>query len=146
MVLQSEQNAFAHQRRTIKTAKKRGRPKAEPGTAVRQSARSRNKSADAGGETVTRTSSRSRTRGLTDATNLQTPATGRSKRGAVPETPLNSAPPQYVGMTPMITPKCDTSNLSRTITRLAKQDEVLFSLSGSPVAAAGPRSKVSSYH
>ena len=37
-------------------------------------------------------------------------------------------------MMPMITPKCDTSNLSRTVTRLAKKDEVCFSLTGSPVA------------
>jgi len=132
----------------IKTAKKRGRPgKKEnaPGTAVRQSSRKRNKSADdTATDSVLRSSSRSRTRGLVDATNLQTPAQGRSKRGqVVPETPVNSCPPGgYMGMTPMITPKCDTTKLSRTVTRVAKDDEVLFSLSGSPVAPVqGNRSK-----
>ena len=53
------------------------------------------------------------------------------------ETPANSRDPGLAAaglMTPMITPKCDTSNLSRTVTRLAKKDEVCFSLTGSPVA------------
>jgi len=131
----------------IKTAKKRGRPgkkENEPGTAVRQSSRKRNKSADESAtDSVLRTSSRSRTRGLVDATNLQTPAQGRSKRGQVPETPVNCGPPGgYGGMTPMITPKFDTTKLTRTVTRVAKDDEVLLSLSGSPVAPlTGMRSK-----
>ena len=128
----------------MKTAKKKGRPKKEndPGT-VRKSSRSKSADQTVGGDTVTRTSSRSRTRGLTDASNLQTPAQGRSRRGmAVPETPANSGPPSYVGMTPMVTPKFDTTNLSRTVTRVARNDEVLMSLSGSPVAPSGPRSKV----
>ena len=101
---------------------------------------SRNTSADAsvGSETLTRTTSRARRPPgwLADATNLQTPAQARGRRGVL-ETPANSRDPGLAAaglMTPMITPKCDTSNLSRTVTRLAKKDEVCFSLTGSPVA------------
>ena len=139
-------NQVSQLKSAMKTAKKRGRTAKEnvPGTAVRQSARKRNISEDGGG-TATRSSSRSRTRGLIDATNLETPANGRSRtRGYVPETPVNSQPPQYVGMTPMITPKVDTSNMSllKTVTRGARQNEVTFSLNGSPVAPVTSRSKV----
>ena len=100
----------------------------------------RNTSADAsvGSETLTRTTSRARRPPgwLTDSTNLQTPAQARGRRGVL-ETPANPRDPGLAAaglMTPMITPKCDTSNLSRTVTRLAKKDEVCFSLTGSPVA------------
>jgi len=120
----------------MKTARKRGtRKENEPGSAVRASSRKRNPSADRDYETLTRTSSRSRTRGLADSTNLQTPAnTGRRGRTvAVPETPANSLPPQLMGLTPMITPKFDPSKLSGTVGRTARKQEVLLSLSGSPV-------------
>ena len=142
-------NQVSQLKSAMKTAKKRGRAASAkenvPGTAVRQSARKRNISEDGGG-TATRSSSRTRTRGLVDTTNFETPANARSRtRGYIPETPVNSQAPQYVGMTPMITPKVDTTNMSllKTVTRGARQNEVLFSLSGSPVApAVAARSKV----
>ena len=129
----------------MKTARKRGARKENiPGSAVRASTRKRNPSADKDYETVTRTSSRSRTRGLTDSTNLQTPATtGRRGRVAVAETPVNTVPPQFTGMTPMITPKFDPTRMSGTVGRCARKQEVLLSLSGSPVVPYNSmRSKV----
>lgn len=98
-------------------------------------------------ESVTRTSSRNRTtsRALADSTNLETPSLSRrGGRGeAVTATPVNSAlPPGMGGKTPMITPKFDTRSLCRTVTRVARVDEVLVSLSGSPVAPqVGERTK-----
>jgi len=128
----------------MKTARKRGtRKENEPGSAVRASSRKRNPSADKDYETLTRTS-RSRTRGLTDSTNLQTPANTarRGRTAAVPETPANTMPPQYMGMTPMITPKFDPSKMSGTVGRTARKQEVLLSLSGSPVVPyTGMRSR-----
>ena len=38
-----------------------------------------------------------------------------------------------MGKIPLITPKFDTSKLSRTVSSVARADEVLVSLSGSPV-------------
>jgi len=128
----------------MKTAKKRGRTAKEnvPSSAVRASSRKRNQSADATivSGTLGRSSSRSRTRGLVDATNLETPAIGRSRKGQpqVPETPANQV--GVIGMapgmmTPMITPKFDPNSMSRTVTRRARDpNEILMSLSGSPVA------------
>jgi len=127
-------NQVSQLKSAMKTAKKRGRAASAkengPGTAVRQSARKRNASEDRG-STISRTSSRSRTRGLVDTTNMETPA-------------RSGAPQMMVGMTPMITPKCDTrsEHLLRTVTRGAKNNEVLFSLSGSPVAPVSNRTKV----
>merc|ERR1711915_1070078 len=51
-------------------------------------------------------------------------------------TPANSRGPPNMGKTPLITPKFDTSKLSRTVSRVARADEVLVSLSGSPVVAS----------
>merc|ERR1712142_657079 len=51
-------------------------------------------------------------------------------------TPTYSRRPPNVGKTPLITPKFDTSKGSRTVSRVARADEVLVSLSGSPVVAA----------
>jgi len=51
-------------------------------------------------------------------------------------TPAYSRRPPNVGKTPLITPKFDTSKRSRTVSRVARADEVLISLSGSPVVAA----------
>ena len=48
-------------------------------------------------------------------------------------TPANYPGPPIMGKTPMITPKFDTTKLSRTVSRVARADEVLVSLSGSPV-------------
>merc|ERR1719158_2430193 len=113
----------------MKTARKRGARKENmPESAVRASTRKRNPSADKDYETVTRTSSRSRTRGLTDSTNLQTPATTGRRGRAVAETPANTVAPQYMGMTPMVTPKFDTSKVSGTVGRTARKQEVLMSL------------------
>ena len=41
-----------------------------------------------------------------------------------------------MGKTPLITPKFDTSKGSRIVSRVARADEVLVSLSGSPVVAS----------
>ena len=128
----------------MKTAKKRGRTTKEnvPSSAIRASSRKRNQSADATivSGTLGRSSSRSRTRGLVDATNLETPANGRARRGQplVPETPANQVGAMGMGsgmMTPMITPKFDVNSMARTVTRRARDpNEILLSLSGSPVA------------
>eukprot|EP00092_Neocalanus_flemingeri_P039308 GFUD01042794.1.p1 GENE.GFUD01042794.1~~GFUD01042794.1.p1 ORF type:complete len:311 (+),score=90.22 GFUD01042794.1:101-1033(+) len=117
------------------TAKKRGRKKVS--TENQQPA------------TVTRTSSRSRatSRVLSDSSNLETPANSRSTRGTAKNTssmatPANNRPPPNMGKTPMITPKFDTSTLARTVSRVARSNEVLVSLSGSPVVPnLNPKSK-----
>jgi len=91
--------------------------------------------------TGTRSSSRSRTtRILSDTTNTETPST-RSLRGknSTMATPANTRMPN-MGKTPMITPKFDTTSLSRTVSRVARHGEVLVSLSGSPVSFA-PKTK-----
>ena len=98
---------------------RKGRKKAQPGSAVRSSARKRNISADAV---------------------LETPVHPRRKN--VMETPLNTKTP-FVGRTPMITPKVDMSLLSSTAKRVAKENEVFFSVNGSPVMPyINARSKV----
>lgn len=131
----------------ITTAKKRGRNKKtlenDYATAPRTSSRNRTKKEDMNftyTDTVTRTSSRNRTRGLTDTTNLETPAGRGGRRGGAGEvvaTPANTRPPHWDGgATPMITPKFDTMAISRTVRRVARGDEMLLSMSGSPVAPA----------
>eukprot|EP00092_Neocalanus_flemingeri_P014425 GFUD01015560.1.p1 GENE.GFUD01015560.1~~GFUD01015560.1.p1 ORF type:complete len:310 (+),score=74.80 GFUD01015560.1:97-1026(+) len=98
---------------------------------------------------ATRTSSRSRatSRVLSDSSNLETPANSRSTRGTAKNTsamatPANNRPPPNMGKTPMITPKFDTSALARTVSRVARSNEVLVSLSGSPVIPhLNPKSK-----
>jgi len=80
-------------------------------TAVRASARKRNISADAC---------------------LETPANSRNRRNVL-ETPQNPAQTPFTGKTPMITPKFDTSQLTRTVRRMARENEVAVSLNGSPI-------------
>jgi len=94
--------------------------------------------------TVTRTSSRRRAMPKTFSDSvLETPATSSRSRVQVLETPANSRFPMHPLQTPMITPKFDTTQLSRTVSRVAKAGEVLVSLSGSPVApAVSARTKV----
>jgi len=54
-------------------------------------------------------------------------------------TPANKRAPPNMGKTPLITPKFDTQSLSRTVARVAKKNEVLVSLSGSPVVGVSSR-------
>jgi len=93
---------------------------------------------------ATRSSSRSRGASRTDSSSSETPANSRSTRGtgknSTMATPANTRLPPNMGKTPMITPKFDTQSLSRTVSRVARANEVLVSLSGSPVAFA-PNSK-----
>merc|ERR1712129_60575 len=93
---------------------------------------------------ATRSSSRSRGASRTDSSSSETPANSRSTRGtgknSTMATPANTRPPPNMGKTPMITPKFDTQSLSRTVSRVARANEVLVSLGGSPVAFA-PNSK-----
>jgi len=87
--------------------------------------------------TVTRTSSRRRVISKTHSDSaLETPATSSRSRAQVLETPANNRFPMHPLQTPMVTPKFDTTQLSRTVSRVAKAGEVLMSLSGSPVAPA----------
>lgn len=87
--------------------------------------------------TVTRTSSRRRVISKTHSDSaLETPATSSRSRAQVLETPANKRFPMHPLQTPMVTPKFDTTQLSRTVSRVAKAGEVLMSLSGSPVAPA----------
>jgi len=94
--------------------------------------------------TVTRTSSRRRVISKTHSDSaLETPATSSRSRAQVLETPANNRFPMHPLQTPMVTPKFDTTQLSRTVSRVAKAGEVLMSLSGSPVApAVSARTKV----
>lgn len=91
-------------------------------TAVRASARKRNMSADR---------------------NLETPASSRNhNRRNVMETPQNLNPAKTPLMTPMITPKFDTSQLTKTARRMVRENEIAVSLNGSPVMPyINPRSK-----
>jgi len=75
--------------------------------------------------TVTRTSSRRRAipKTFSDSA-LETPATSSRSRVQVLETPANSRFPMHPLQTPMITPKFDTTQLSRTVSRVAKAGEV----------------------
>jgi len=83
-----------------------------------------------------RSSSRNSSKTPSDSSNVETPATirkGRSAKSGM-TTPANTRAPPNKGRTPMITPKFDTSQaLSRTVSRRARKNEVLVSLSGSPV-------------
>jgi len=94
---------------------------------------------------ATRSSSRNRTdpnKTLSDSKKMETPANTRKGRSAKSEvtTPANTSAPPYKGRTPMITPKFDTTqSMSRTVSRVARKDEVLVSLSGSPVVGVTAR-------
>jgi len=71
--------------------------------------------------------------------NPQRRSTRKSAKNEV-TTPANTRAPPYKGRTPMITPKFDTTqSMSRTVSRVARKDEVLVSLSGSPVVAVTAR-------
>jgi len=90
---------------------------------------------------ATRSSSRNRT--ASGNSNTETPATTRRTRGAnAMTTPANTKAPPNMGRTPMITPKFDTTNMSRTVSRVARANEVLVSLSGSPVTVGSRASKL----
>merc|ERR1719186_1131198 len=114
------------------TVKKRGgrQPKAakENEAPVRQSARK----------------ATSASRVLADTSNLETPSAARSTRGKNKslETPMTGIMPPDMGRTPMITPKFNMATpLCRTVTRTARANETLVSLSGSPVAPLAPKTK-----
>jgi len=104
-----------------KTATKK-KAENQPASAVRASSRKKAMSDNQGTgiNTATRSSSRSRTRGIDESNSAMA-------------TPANTRMPPNMGKTPLITPKFDTSSLSRTVSRVAKANEVLVSLSGSPV-------------
>ena len=112
--------------RSVLTTVKKGRKKAQPYSDENQPA------------TSSRTSSRRRVASKT-LSDYETPATASrasSRTKSVLETPANSRAPLGALQTPMITPKFDpySSSLSRTVSRVTKQGEILMSLSGSPVA------------
>jgi len=111
-------------RSAIKSTKKTSKKKAnnQTASAVRASSRKRATfdNEGAGTNTATRSSSRSRTRGSND------------ESSSTMATPANTRKPPNM-KTPMITPKFDTSSISRTVSRVAKANEVTVSLSGSPV-------------
>jgi len=104
------------------TTKKKKKGGNQPASTVRASSRKKATSDNeaAGSNTATRSSSRSRTRGIDESSSAMA-------------TPANTRHPPNMGKTPLITPKFDTSSLSRTVSRVAKANEVLVSLSGSPV-------------
>ena len=71
-----------------------------------------------------------------DKTSLTTPGHGRvmrSGRAAGQATPVSQKLKKGWSGTPMITPKFNTSSISRTVSRVARANEVLVSLDGSPV-------------
>ena len=116
-----EVEAQVQQLKSAMKSTRKGRKAAQPSSAVRSSARKRNISADAV---------------------LETPVNPRRNRNVM-ETPLNTAQTPFVGRTPMITPKVDMSLLSSTAKRVAKENEVFFSVNGSPVMPyINARSKV----
>jgi len=90
---------------------------------------------------ATRSSSRTRT-ASGNSVSMETPATTRRTRGtAAMTTPANTRAPPNMGRTPMITPKFDTTNMARTVSRVARANEVFVSLSGSPVTVGSRASK-----
>ena len=116
-----EVEAQVQQLKSAMKSTRKGRKAAQPGSAVRSSARKRNISADAV---------------------LETPVNPRRNRNVL-ETPLNTAQTPFVGRTPMITPKVDLSQLTNTARRVAKEHEVFFSVNGSPVMPTlNPNTKV----
>lgn len=132
------------------TAKKRGRQprlaKENEGS-VRQSARKATSAtrvlADSSNMETPATTSRS-TR-IRNKTVEETPATAaRSTRGKskCEETPATGRMPPDMGRTPMITPKFNMATpLCRTVSRVARANEVLVSMSGSPVQPLALKTK-----
>ena len=113
-----EVEAQVQQLKSAMKSTRKGRKAAQPGSAVRSSARKRNISV------------------------LETPVQPRRNKNVM-ETPLNTAQTPFVGRTPMITPKADMSKLANTAKRVARAGEVTFSVNGSPVQPnINPRTKV----
>jgi len=128
------------------TAKKRGRqpkmPKENTGS-VRQSARKATSAsrilADSSNMETPAAASRS-TRGRAKTVE-ETPATASRSRSKCEETPM-SRMPMDMGRTPMITPKFNMATpLCRTVSRVARANEVLVSMSGSPVQPLALKTK-----
>ena len=116
-----EVEAQVQQLKSAMKSTRKGRKAAQPGSAVRSSARKRNISADAV---------------------LETPVQSRRNKNVM-ETPLNTAQTPFVGRTPMITPKADMSKLANTAKRVARAGEIAFSINGSPMMPnINPRTKV----
>jgi len=95
------------------------------------------------------TKSKRSSRSSKASSDLATPATSssrtaRSKKGsgslATPS--ASGAPPPAMGRTPFITPRFNTATpLCRTVSRVARPNETLVSLSGSPVVPLALKSK-----
>merc|ERR1712112_246896 len=91
------------------------------------------------------TKSKRASRSSKASSDLATPAPtssriARSKKGSL-ATP-SGAPPPAMGRTPFITPRFNTATpLSRTVSRAARPNETLVSLSGSPVVPLALKSK-----
>jgi len=114
---------------TMKTATKRGKAK-----------KSEKFDTGGGARKSSRTSRSSKV--LADFSNMATPATSsRSTRN--PKTPGGPGMlPPDVGHTPFITPRFNTATpFSRTVSRVARPNETLVSLTGSPVVPLQLRSK-----
>ena len=103
-----EVEAQVQQLKSAMKSTRKGRKAAQPGSAVRSSARKRK------------------------TTVLETPVQPRRNKNVM-ETPLNTAQTPFVGRTPMITPKVDMSKLANTAKRVARAGEIAFSVNGSPV-------------
>jgi len=92
-----------------------------------------------------KTTAKKRGRKKSNSENQPPSATRSSSRTRAPiknselTTPANKRAPPNMGKTPLITPKFDTQSLSRTVARVAKKNEVLVSLSGSPVVGVSSR-------
>lgn len=120
------------------TAKKKGRPKKAPlsSSDVENTGTVRRSTRKAAGST---------SRILSDSSNLETPATAaRSTRGRKNEmeTPAVGNYPVDMGRTPFITPRFNIATpLTKTVSRVARTNEVLVSLKGSPVQPISNRSK-----
>lgn len=131
----------------------------------RATAKKANKTLDENSEPPASTVRRSNRRGrgqntssnssvLSDSSNIETPATTRGGRGrkgtssmVTPSTSTRSSsrgrgPPPDVGRTPFITPRFNTATpLHSTVSRVARANEVLVSLDGSPVVPLQLRTK-----
>jgi len=127
------QKVEAQVRQTVRSSRKqRGPPRSASASNVGKTPAQANKGTMEPPTTGVRRSARKRTQRALEA---ETPGSAM-RRGGV------SAPSLLT--TPMITPKFDlTTPVSRTVMRLAKPDETLVSLSGSPVYAGASTAKTS---
>jgi len=93
------------------------------------------------------TKSKRSSRSSKAASVLATPApsssrTARSKKGSGSLATPSGAPPPAMGRTPFITPRFNTATpFSRTVSRVARPNETLVSLGGSPVVPLALKSK-----